>query len=236
MIQTGVRAVGRAWACWQTYGCAETSCRLLHRMRVISVNHPLDIFIKEAGAATERLAPLPAFDARGIELREVAQGDLKDLILAEGLEDRAFMDEQFARSSRLFVALADKTIVAVNWGNPRFAHLDFIHRPLIRLPQGVAYSHSAMTAPAYRRRGIGGALKDYQFEVFHGEGYQLVILAAFLESYAAIAWHNANGFLRWGRIQYLCFGKREVWWTRLTPMGRRYASLLDNVCPGVSVG
>ncbi len=222
--------IQKGWKCWQTYGAGETLCRTLHRFRLVSASHSLDIFIKtlSPNLPPKRSLARPEVQGMALAFREV--GSEEQLPLAEGL-DPASIREFFALGSRLFAALADGVVLAVNWVNTRAAHLSYIRMPRVPLPTGIVYLHSSFVAPAYRNQGIGTLLKQYLLGVLQQKGYHLAMLAVFLENTRAVRWHQADGFQHWGRVTYLRYGRRNLWWSRLTKEGQRHPDLLKGGFP-----
>ncbi len=221
-----VENFAKTWRSFRDDGAVETLGRLLHRLRIVSVVHSLDFFIKElngsaAARATEKGNPVSPWT-----FREVPSHEFECLRYAEGLQPIEWMREQFAHGSRLFAALQQNLVIALNWFNPHIAELGHIKR-IISLTNGVVYTQGALTAPAYRNRGVGTLLKQYLLSVVQGEGYRLVLLAVFLDNDRAIKWHERNGFRRWGRITYVRWRSRDFWRVYLTKAGRLHPNLLD---------
>ncbi len=231
-----MNAVSRLWKCYRDYGPAETFWRLLHRFRIISINHSLDLFLREFKRLPgEGRNGIPrTVDVGGLQvlLREISLGEVETLKVADGLRytERESVQKALQRlmkeGGRFFAAFADDRVVALNGIHRSFANLSFIQKPLVRLPEGVVYFNAALTAPDYRNRGIGTALRRHVFSVMQRSGYHGVTLAVFIENKGAIRWQEANGFKRWGRIRYIKGFGREFWRTRLTEMGHRYPNLL----------
>ena len=217
-----VHALKRAGLSLRHLGAGETFLKCLHRFRVISVLHSLDMFYEEiknlrAFAAPERSNPYP--------MREITAEELDTLKLAQGMYSPATMLLHFKNGLRLFAAFADGAVVAVSGVHTRFAHLTFLKRPWIQLPEGTVYLNCASTAPAYRRLGISSQLRCHIIEKMNDEGSHGIVLASFVDHLGAKRWHRKQGFQEWGRISYIRWGTRDFWWTRLTSFGRKHRAL-----------
>jgi len=225
-----IQTIRRSVECYKAHGGVETLCRVLYRLRIISVNHAFDIFIKELEASQNGKDAMKG----GISFRELVRGEIETLTYAEGLsytkdvpviEDvRSHMDQ----GMRFFSAFDKKVVIALNGVHAEYANLVYLKKPFIRLPRGIVYLNAALTAPQYRHRGIGTALLNFLISVLQEEGYVRMISATFLENRGAAKWHEASGCKRWGRMRCLCFHGHDLWWTQLTEVGRRYPHLLKN--------
>jgi GNAT superfamily N-acetyltransferase len=227
----------KLWKSYRLYGPAETVCRLLHRTQLASVKHSFDVYFKDLSGTPDAAGPgisgRAVCGGREVAFREIGAAELEQLRFAPGLQyaaDRSIVGDvrkQFSKGLRFFAAFDAGTVVALNGAHLSAAHLDYIHKPAIPLPAGVAYLNGAFTVPAYRRRRIGSALREYMLSVLRAEGFQRVVLTTFSEELGVVRWHLANDFLLWGRVTYLRRGAREFWWTRLSTLGRRHRSLLN---------
>lgn len=213
--------ISRGWKCYRSYGAVETFSRTLHRFGLASCPHSLEIYVSELDRQTKNDG-----DSQ-FACREIFPGDLKKTEFAEGLQEKEWMRMQFEQGSRLFVSMHRDLAVSVEWINPYGAELGHIKRH-VALAKGIAYMHAALTAPAYRNKGLGSFLKQYVLEQFKKEGFRLGMLAVFIENDDAKRWHRRTGFSRWGEVTYLKLNGRDYWWTRLTSVGRRYPDLLEN--------
>ncbi len=222
-MSSGSGFLARSFNCYQAYGAAETFRRVLHRFKILSVQRSLDFFMKELsessnGAPVEKC--LWAF-------REVHVHEFEDLIYADGLPSVEWMREQFNHGSRLFAAFENGCVVATHWIHEKIAELGHIRR-IVELSARAVYTHGALTAVAFRNKGIGTLLKRYLLSVLHQEGFRYVFLAVFLDNHDAMRWHLKNSFAKWGTVTYLKFANRQFWWTQLTSVGRQYSDLLKN--------
>ncbi len=213
-------------------GMQETWLRVLHRTRLISCLHTFEFYIKTLADTNASQfydwsrEPL----SNGIQLicREIQEGELSFLKWAPEMYSSETLREHFNRGMRFFGAFHDNAVVALNGFHPQYAHLGYIGWPLVQLPKGVAYINCVITAPDYRQCGAGSRLSLFCWGVLKQEGFWMVAAAVFIENKAARAWHNKQGFQRWGRVSYIKRGAKGYWKTRLTAEGRKHATLLNH--------
>ena len=200
---------------------------VLSRFGIVTKYKALDIFIHDALQDTTCDRGLDAV-APSLRFQELRAEDLPNLSLADGLMSCQEIYQRFANGSRLFVALSGHTIVAHGWINPRKASLGHIKRPEVVLPEGIGYLHGVVTAPAYRRLGIGTRLLHHRLMALRQEGYRAVVSAVYPANRLAARWHIANGFWWWGRVRYLLWRGKDYWWNDMTARGRRAASIVQH--------
>jgi GNAT superfamily N-acetyltransferase len=216
-------ALSKAWAALAEYGPVETFYRLLHRFRVVSVQHSLNLFEKSIEQEKELNGEL----APGMALKEIRREEIERYRWAEGLETVERSKQRFDEGSRLFAAVLDgQLIVSVNWVSGHM-ELCYVNRPKVALPEGTVYFHSALTAPAYRSHGVGSKVRNFMFVTMKNEGARRAILATFLENDGANRWHERNGFARLGRVTYLRLMGKEFLMCHLNAAGRPYEALLQ---------
>jgi GNAT superfamily N-acetyltransferase len=170
-----------------------------------------------------------------VAFRELASEEVARMPVADGMESFERMRQRFADGSRLFAGIGPEGIMAAHWVHPRCASLGHVKRPSLRLPSGAVYLHGALTAPAWRSAGLGSALRRYVFRCLGREEVRVALSAVFPDNAGALRWQQANGSWRWGSVTYLRWRRYEVWWTRVTPAGRRWPELLEGLRPGVVV-
>lgn len=216
----------KTWRSFRDDGAVETMYRLLHRLRIVSVVHSLDFFIKELNGSTAARAAEKGNPDSPWTFREVSAHEFECLRYAEGLQPIEWMRDQFDRGSRFFAAFENECVVGVDWIHLRVAELGHVKR-MVELPREVAYTHSALVAPPYRNKGIGTLLKKCLLEAARRERFRFMLLAVFLNNQDAMRWHERNGFSRWGRMTYVRWHGRDFWRVYLTKTGRRYPNLLN---------
>ena len=227
------------WSSAKTVGIAETFLRVLHRFRIISVLHSFDFALKELGVR-DGILIMNSFDESTetkvceindlrITLREIKEDELENLDFAEGIFSVETFREHFARGLRFFAAFHKGAVVCVNGIHMKYAHLVYIKRPVVELPEGVAYLNCAMTSPGYRSHGIGTVVRTFLLARLWREGYKQIVSAVFTENSGALRWNSTNGFHHWWRVSYIHWLGHDLWLKRLTKVGRRHANLLDNV-------
>ncbi|OGW86080.1 MAG: hypothetical protein A3C35_08585 [Omnitrophica bacterium RIFCSPHIGHO2_02_FULL_46_11] len=220
-------------------GLIETALRTLHWFKIISVLHSFDFTLKEL-SIRDGVLILNSFDeidapkvsqinGLHISMREIKEEELENLTFDEGMFPLEIMREHYARGLRFFSVFHEGTIVALNGIHMRYAHLSYIKRSAVQLPQGVAYLNCAMTSPNYRDLGIGTVLRTFALCQLWREDYKWVIGAVFTENSAALRWNLTNDFKKWGRISYIRFQGHDFWIKRLTKVGRQSPNLLNNL-------
>ena len=208
-------------------GVAMTLFKILHRVRILSAVHPLDFFVYDLrGEASKN--PVEVLGAR-LTLRELRAEELDTVQFAACFPSRDWILTQYGRGSRLFIALDGNRVVSMNWFNPRYANLDYIRHPLVKLPDKVAYIHSSLTAPDFRNQGIGSWIRSRILGVMKQEGFDCVIVAMFIENKRAAHWNLKSGFQSWGRITYLIFLGRPFWHKSLKIKDKKLSAIFDHV-------
>ena len=207
------------------FSLPETVCRILHRLRIISVKHTFQIFIKEL--EHHKPQSIVEMDGLSIILRELFEQELEKLEYSAGMHSIETLREHFAYGSRFFAAFCENKVIALGELNTQIAQLTYIRMSEVRLPQNFVYLNSGFVAPEYRSQGIGTALTNYIQGIAKIEGHRMALLVTLPENFGAICWHYANGFQKWGEITYLRWNGRDLWWKHLTKAGRRYAHILD---------
>ena len=224
-----LKTARRGWNCFRSYGGTETFCRVLHRFRVVTVNHVFDIWFKELDEKIDNPA-----SHQGLVIREIFPNEIEtlkyaeDLHYREGISPVKDLQEQFSRGMRFFAVLKEGVVIALNGINIHHADFVYLNKPMLPLPQGVVYFNAALTAPVYRNRRIGTTLREYVVQRMKEEGYHTAVAATFIENKGAAHWHRLRGFQYWGKIRYFRWKEQDFWWTQLTKVGRRYPNLLTS--------
>ncbi len=221
----------RGWRCFKEEGPTETFYRLLHRLRLVSVHHALDIYLKEMGEGPEKHL---ADEGLHLNFREIFPDEIErfrypeEFRFFDGSSPIQLMQKVFTEKMRFFAALDGDLLIALNGVNTKIANLWSLKKQSLPLPGGTVYLDNAMTAPQYRRRGIGSALRSYMMHLLREEGYRRVILATHPDNKGAARWQESQGFQRWGRIRYLKWRGKDIWKYEWTPLGRREPNLIPN--------
>lgn len=223
----------RLYTYYEQEGAVETLCRATHRLRLISVHHSFNVFFQEldslSGTRRETLM------SGHLSFQELSREDVGRLKYAEGLQYQSnipllhSLQRQFALGLRYFAAMDRGTVIALTGVHLSRAYLGYVNLPVVELPSGVSYLNGALTAPAFRRRGIGTALRQYIFQVLEQGGWKAVMLASHVDNSQANHWHEESGMARWGRVTYVRWRNRDLCWIRRTAVGRRYPELLNRV-------
>ena len=164
-----------------------------------------------------------------ITLREIEEKELENLSFAKEIFSIETFREHFARGMRFFAAFHDGVVVAVSGVHTKYAHLSYIKLPVVRLSQGATYLNCALTSPDYRNLGVGTLLRTFLLNKMWKEGYKSTIGAVFTGNPAALGWNSTNGFRSWGKIYYVRWLGKDIWFKRLTKVGRQHRHLLDNI-------
>ena len=224
---------------YRDYGAEEAFLRILHRLRVLSVNHGFNIFYGEfhplLGVGVKGMTQWVGVGEHRLALREISREEAETLTYADDLHykdgnARVICDlrEQFGKGLRFFAAFDKETVVALSGVHTDVADFVYVHKPRMPLPSGIVYFNAALTSRRYRSLGIGTALRRYLFGAMQLEGYVGALSATFLENREAARWHLANGFRRWGRIRYIRFLGKEFCWVQRTSVGRATPHLIAN--------
>ena len=230
-----------AFICIRENGFAETFFRVLHYLKLVSVHHTLDFFIDEIGGKflnQEAVLVLQIKeDKEPVRFIEIEKGELNKFKFEPDLQPLSWFEAQFAWGSRLFAAVHSGSVVAVNLMNPRYADLGHIKRPLIQLPQGIAYTHGSLTAKRYRGRDIATALKRFSTHISITTKQCFATAGAvFPDNEAAQNWHrNRLQSKYWGRIHYLKWGTREFWFKSLSSEGKKNPGMFDQTVSSVEI-
>jgi len=236
LLTSSIQKIG---AVYRDYGAEEVVLRLLHRLRVISVNHAFNLFYGELhpllGIGVKGTTQWAGVGERRLALREISREESEKLTYADDLHykdgDAPVIEdlrEQFNRGLRFFAAFDKETVVALSGVHTSVADFVYVHKPRMPLPPGIVYFNAALTSPRYRSRGVGTALRRYLFGAMKLEGYVGVLSVTFLENKGAARWHDTNGFRRWGKIRYVRFLGKEFCWVQRTSVGRAYPHLISN--------
>ena len=224
---------------YRDYGAEEAFLRILHRLRVISVNHALNIFFGEfhplLGVGVKGTTQKVKVGEQSLTLREISREESETLTYAEDLHYKdgkthviENLREQFGKGLRFFAVFDNHTVIALNGVHTSIADFVYVNKPNMLLPTGIVYFNAALTSPRYRSRGVGTVLRRYLFGAIQLEGYVGVLSATFLENRGAARWHLANGFRRWGRIRYIRFLGKDICWIQRTSVGRATPHLIAN--------
>lgn len=153
----------------------------------------------------------PPLAATGFTCSEVTPEDAASLAVAMGLPDAQSVRERFASGRRCFAAYVEDTIAAYGWVSTDTERIGELERSLRMLP-GEAYIWDCATLPAYRRRGLYGALLCHIVAVLRGEGMRRVWIGASLDNAPSLRGFHAAGFHPVIRLAYLrVLGVRHVW-------------------------
>lgn len=201
----------RLWRCCKEFGPDETLFRSAAGLRLIRDAQTLDIYFKRLDGPGAQAA-LPEDDRSPTAVfREISKEELERLPKADGMPDAETFEKKFRHGSKLFGVLKEGKLAGVNWVDDRAADLGAIERPRQKLEKGQLYLHGAYVAPAFRRAGLGGGLRQWVLDRLSGEGGRYVFLAIYLDPSAA-AWHRKNGFERWGRVFFFrALGLEKTW-------------------------
>jgi GNAT superfamily N-acetyltransferase len=224
-------------------GAGDLVCGWLFERRLVSAYRALEIYVLDLAqfggpgdGSDGSDAPSVWRSWDGCTFREVLLQEAASLRYADDFESADATQRRFANGSRLFAALEPGgQVVAVSWVNPSHAYLRHVKRDQVPLRRGSVYLHGGATALAYRRRGIGSALRQYLADQLSHQGALRMVSAVFPDNAPALAWHAGNGLQRWGRITYLRWRGREIWWTHVTAYGRQHPQLLEGIRPGVVI-
>ena len=218
-------------------GAQEIFLKILHRLRIISVNHAFNLFYGEfhplLGVGVMGTTQWVGVEGHRLALREISREEAETLTYADDLHykdgDASVMEdlqEQFSKGLRFFAAFDKETIVALSGVHTAVADFVYVNKPNMPLQPGVVYFNAALTSPRYRNLGIGTMLRRYLFGAMQLEGYVGALSATFLENRGAARWHLANGFRRWGRIRYVRFLGKDICWVQRTSVGRAAPHLI----------
>ena len=213
----------RFFECLKDYGLTYSVLRVFHLLRIISVLHSFDFVFKELAS----FSPESDFQRGEFTYREIFEIELDKLNYAKGIYPIETLRIHFSKGMRFFAAFHQAQIIAVNGMHTTHADLIYIAMPNIKLPEKVAYSNCALTAPAYRNHLIGTHLRSHLLNVLCEEGFKRVFGAVFIENKQALRWNLRNGFQYCGRISYIKWGNKKLWFRRFTPAGRQFSDFLD---------
>src|SRR3989338_7452147 len=128
------------------YGAAETLCRILHRLRIVSVKHSFHVFLKELEQSdfrdSHQLEKAAQIAGLPITMRELFEEELEKLEFADGMEPLKTLKEHFAYGSRFFCSLYGNMVIAIGEMNTQIAHLTYIRLPAVELPRNFVYLNS----------------------------------------------------------------------------------------------
>lgn len=218
-------SISKAFRSLKEDGMILTGFRILHRFRMISVLHSFDFVFKKMEFTEEA----PTVNGMSLVFREIREEELERLNFAEGIFPLETIREHFSRGLRFFAAFREGVVIAANGIHPRYAHLAYIKRQVVCLPEGIVYFNCAITSPSYRNLKVGTSLRRFVMNQMRTEGYQFVIAAVFSENKSALRWNSTNGFKRWGRISYIQWMGHHFWVKQLSQTGRQLPHLLDHI-------
>lgn len=222
-MKVSSRFVGRLKRNLRDYGIVLTFLRILHYLRLISVLHSFEIVGTDGAFEATGGTPSGNENKGQFRFQEIQESELEKLRFADGMYSIETMKMHFASGLRFFAAFDGDFVVAVNGFHPNCADLVYVKMPHVKLPEKVGYFNCALTAPSYRNRSIGSALKQYRLAQVQSEGYKALFAAVFVENRDALRWNLRNSFQYLGRITYLKWRGRDFWIKRLSPVVRRYA-------------
>jgi len=210
----------------KNYGLTNTILRILHRLRVISALHSFEITFKDLEELQNDRLNQPSENLK-LMIREIQEYELTRLKFAPGMFAIETIKMHFSKGMRFFAAFLGDEIVAVNGAHLTCADLIYVGLPNIGLPAKVAYLNCAQTAPAYRNLFIGSQLRHFRLALLKKEGFEQAFGVVFIENRKALRWNLRNGSQYWGRISYIKLGNKKFWLKRLSPVGKRYAYILN---------
>lgn len=166
----------------------------------------MDLGDPPASALTPSLA--------GAVFGDVLAGDgaaVMALAAAMGMPDPGAVRERLAGRRRCFVAYVEGTIAAYGWVSQGTERIGELERTMLMLP-GEAYIWDCATLPAFRRRGLYGALLRNIVAVLRGEGLSRLWIGASLDNAPSIRGFRSAGFQPVIKLAYLrVLGLRHIW-------------------------
>lgn len=156
-------------------------------------------------------SPAPASSPAGVTFDEVLPGDAAPLAAVMGLPDPQAVSERFAHGRRCFVARIAGAIAAYGWASTGTERIGELERTIRMLP-GEVYIWDCATLPAFRRRGLYGALLRHMVSVLRGEGARRLWIGASRDNAPSIRGFRSAGFRPVIRLVYLrVLGVRRIW-------------------------
>lgn len=158
--------------------------------------------------------PAPASPPAGAICGEVRPDGAAPLAAAMGLPDPQVVRERFARGRRCFAVHVAGAIAAYGWVSEGMERIGELERTLRLLP-GEAYIWDCATPPAFRRRGLYGALLRHIVAVLRAEGLRRLWIGASLDNAPSLRGFRSAGFRPVIRLAYLrVLGVRGLWLLR----------------------
>ncbi len=132
----------------------------------------------------------------GATFREVLAGDVASvtaLAAAMGMSDPGPVRERLESGRRCFVASIEGTIAAYGWVSQGVERIGELERTMVMHP-GEAYIWDCATLPAFRRRGLYGAVLRHIVGVLRGEGLRRLWIGASRDNAPSIRGFRSAGF------------------------------------------
>lgn len=144
--------------------------------------------IEPAGDVFVTVLPLAAatFD-------EARRDRAEEVAAAMGLDDAEAVIQRLDAGRRCFVARVDGAVAAYGWvsqGEERIGELE----RAFHLAAGEAYIWDCATLPAYRQRGLYGALLSYMVARLREDGVRLIWIGASLGNQPSVRGFASAGF------------------------------------------
>jgi ribosomal protein S18 acetylase RimI-like enzyme len=156
------------------------------------------------------VAPSPA----GLTIGEVLAGDAAAVAaLAEAMDapDQQTVQERLGSGRRCFAASVEGSIAAYGWVSQGTERIGELERTMIMLP-GEAYIWDCVTLPAFRRRGLYGAVLRHLAAMLRGEGLRRLWIGASLDNTPSIRGFRSAGFQPVIGLVYLrVLNLRHIW-------------------------